>query len=189
MKQQRTLERHAALVTAAADLLDSDGWSALTHRRLTERTGVPFTTITYYFTGIDDLVEQAAAELARRHLEQARATVEALPRRRASAVRAAGLVVEVLVGPDPTPQTLQALYGRYLRAGRTPALRALVVRWNADLHVLVAEALDRTGHPATPAQVRLLVAALDGLVVTALAEGGADPVATAVRGATPLVPG
>lgn len=188
MRQQRTLDRHASLVTAAADLLEQEGWAALTHRGLTARTGVPFSTITYYFAGIDELVEQAAAELARRHLEQARALVEAVPRRRASAARAAGLVVEVLVGPDPTPASLQALYGRYLRAGRTPALRALITAWNADLHTLAADLLARTGHRATPTQVRLLVAALDGLLVTALAEGEADPVAVAVRAAAPLVP-
>lgn len=188
MKQQRTLDRHVALVAAAADLLKAEGWSALTHRRLTAQTGVPFSTITYYFAGIDELVEQAAAELARRHLDQARATVEALPRRRASGVRAAALVAEVLVGPDPTPQSLQALYDRYLRAGRTPALRELVIGWNADLHLLVAELLDRTDHHATRGQVRLLVAALDGLLVTAVAEGEPDPVAVAVAAALPLVP-
>ena len=188
MKQQRTLDRHVALVAAAADLLEAEGWSALTHRRLTAQTGVPFSTITYYFAGIDELVEQAATELARRHLDRARTTVEALPRRRADAARAAALVAEVLVGPEPTPQSLQALYDRYLRAGRTPALRALVTGWNADLDLLVADVLDRTGHRATTTQVRLLVAALDGLLVTAIAEADPDPVTSAVRVAASLVP-
>ena len=188
MRQQRTLERHGVLVTAAADLLEADGWSALTHRALTARTGVPFSTITYYFAGIDELVAQAADELARRHLDQARALVEALPRRRASTARTTRLVVEVLVGADPSPQSLQSLYERYLRAGRTPVLRELVTAWNADLHLLVAELLDRTDHHATRRQVRLLVAALDGLLVTALAEGDDDPVAVAVAAALPLIP-
>ena len=188
MRQQRTLDRHRLLVDAAADLLAEQGWSALTHRGLVARSGVPLASLTYYFDGVDDLVAQAAAELARRHLATARATVDALPRRRASAARAAALVVEVLVGPAPTVRDLRALYERYLQAGRTPALRELVRAWNADLHALVGELLDRTGRPATPRQRALLVAALDGLLVTALAEGEDDPVAVAVAAALPLVP-
>ena len=150
---------------------------------------MPFTTITYYFVGIDELVEQAAADLARRHLDRARALVEGLPHRRASAARSTGLVVEVLVGPDPTPQSLQSLYERYLRAGRTPALRQVVTDWNAELHALAAEVLERTGRRASRTQVQLLVAALDGLLITALAEGHEDPVGYAVRVAAPLVSG
>lgn len=188
MKQQRSRDRHTALVTAAADLLAEEGWSELTHRRLTARTGVALSTITYYFDGIDELVVQAAADLGRRHIDRARTLVDALPHRRASAARAAGLVVEVLVGPAATPQSLQPLYERYLRAGRTPALRELVTTWNADLRALAGEVLERTGHPASRPQVHLLVAALDGLLVTGLAEGREDVVAYAVRTATPLVP-
>lgn len=188
MRQQRTLDRHRLLVGAAADLLAEQGWAAVTHRGLVARSGVPLATLTYYFTDVDDLVTQAAAELARRHLAAARALVDGVPRRRAAPARTAALAAQVLVGADPTPQAVQALYERYLRAGRTPAVRDLVVGWNRDVHALVAEVLDRTGHPGTPAQVRLLVGALDGLVVTALAEGEPDPVAVAVRAATALVP-
>ena len=188
MTQQRTRDRHALLVSAAADLLQERGWSALTHRGLVAASGVPLASMTYYFDGVEDLVAQAAAELARRHLERARATVEALPRRRASAVRAATVVAELLVGPDPSPQDLLSYYERYLRAGRSPRLRELVTGWNADLLALAADALDRAGRPAGRTELRLLVAALDGSLVTAVAEGVADPVAVAVKAVTPLVP-
>lgn len=194
MKQERTRQRHALLVGAAADLLEAEGWSALTHRGLSARSGVPLASLTYYFDGVDDLVLQAATEAARRHLERSRALVAELPHRRLSAVRAVGVVTDVLVGPVPETHQLRALYERYLRAGTTPELRALVVSWNAELLGLVREVLDRAGRPLAPARVRLLVAALDGLLVTALAEGEPDPVATAVRGAVllltaPMTPG
>lgn len=189
MKQERARAKREHLVGAAADLLQDEGWSALTHRGLSARSGVPLASLTYYFDGVDDMVAQAASELARRHLATARATVTALPRRRASAARTAALVVEVLVGPDPTSQGLRSLYERYLQAGRTPTLAAVVRAWNAELHSLVAELLERTGRPADAARVALLVAALDGLLVTALAEGDDAPVAVAVTAALPLVPG
>lgn len=188
MTQQRTRDRHALLVNAAADLLQAQGWSALTHRGLVAASGVPLASMTYYFDGVEDLVAQAAGELARRHVDRARATVQALPRRRTSAARAAGTVVELLVGPDPSPQDLLGYYERYLRASRSPRLRELVTGWNTDLLALVADALDRSGRPADRTRLRLLVAALDGLLVTALAEGAPDPVAVAVKAITPLVP-
>ena len=189
MKQQRTIDRHALLVACAADLLEEQGWGALTHRGLVARSGVPLASMTYYFDGVHDLVAQAAGELARRHLDRARAVVEALPRRRSSAQHALDAVVEVLVGPAPTTLALEAFYERYLRAGRSERLRPLVVGWNAQLLELVTEVLDRTGRPGTPAQVRLLVAGLDGLLVTALAEGEPDPLAVATSAAVPLLPG
>lgn len=188
MKQERARHKKEHLVGAAAELLQEQGWSALTHRALSARSGVPLASLTYYFDGVDDLVAQAASELARQHLATARATVEALPRRRRSAARTAALVVQVLVGPDPAPQDLRSLYERYLQAGRTPALAAVVRTWNADLHALVAELLERAGRPADSDRVALLVAALDGLLVTALAEGSDDPVAAALAAALPLVP-
>ncbi len=189
MTQQRTRDRHALLVGAAADLLADQGWSALTHRGLVTRSGVPLASMTYYFDGIEDLVAQAAGELARRHLEGAQATVKALPRRRTGVDRTLTVVVEVLVGPAPTTAGLEAFYGRYLQAGRSIGLRPLVAAWNAELYGLVGEVLERAGRPGTRAQVRLLVAALDGLLVTAVAEGEPDPVAVAVRSAAPLLPG
>lgn len=188
MKQQRTIDRHALLVTAAADLLEEQGWAALTHRGLVARSGVPLASMTYYFDGVDDLIAQAAGELARRHLERARAAVEALPRGHAVAQHSLEAVVEVLVGPAPTITGLEAYYERYLRAGRSERLRPLVVRWNDELLDLVAEVLDRTGRPGTRAQVRLLVAGLDGLLVTALAEGEPEPVSVATSAAVPLLP-
>ena len=188
MKQQRTLDRHALLVAAAADLLAEHGWAALTHRGLVARSGVPLASMTYYFDGVDDLVAQAAGELARRHLDRARTAVQAVPRQRAGAERTLAVVVEVLVGPAPTTRGFEAFYERYLRAGRSERLRPLVIRWNAETLDLVTEVLERTGRPATRAQVRLLVAGLDGLLVTALAEGEVDPVTVATRAAVPLLP-
>ena len=189
MKQQRARDKHLLLVYSAADLLLEQGWSALTHRALAARSGVPLASLTYYFDDVDDLLVQAATELARRHLDAARAVVAAVPRRRASAGRTAALVASVLVGDDPSPQDVRTLYERYLRAGRTPALHSLVIGWNTEVHGLVSDALQRVGRPATPTQVRLLVAAFDGLLVSALAEGEPDPVASATAVVTALVPG
>lgn len=178
-RNARGARQELLLRQAAADLLAEQGYGAMTHRALSARSGVPTTSTTHYFPTVDALVVAAAGELARRWHEQAVVTVEAVRRRPTSAAEAARVVAAVVLGPEPTASGLSAFYERYLQAGRVPALRPLVTGGDAQLRALVAEALDRGGRPTSPARARLLVATLDGLVLSALAEGVADPVAAA----------
>lgn len=173
--------RLAVLRAAAADLLLDEGFDALTHRALSARSGVPLASTTHYFPTVDALALAANEELAERWLAHARAVVEALPARTTSPTAAARAVAAVVLGPSPTGAGLATFYERYVQAGRVPALRAQVVAWNAELRALLAQALDRCGRPVTPGRARLLLAALDGLVLTAVAEGEPDPVGAAVR--------
>jgi len=173
--------RLVQLRAAAAALLAEQGFGALTHRALAARSGVPVASTTHYFRGVDDLVLAAADELAEQRLARARAVVAGLPRRRTSAAAAARVVARVVLGEEPSPAELSATAERYLQAGRVPQLRPLVAAWNAELRGLVAQALDACGRPVTPARAHVLVAALDGLVLAALAEGADDPVGAVVR--------
>lgn len=177
----RGARRLPVLRAAAADLLLDEGFDALTHRALSARSGVPLASTTHYFRTVDELAVAATEELAERWLAHARAVVEALPQRRTSATAAAQVLADLVLGPAPTPAGLASFYERYVQAGRVPALRALVVAWNAELRGLVATALSRCGRPVTPARAALLLAVLDGLALTAVAEGADDPVAAAVR--------
>lgn len=183
----RGQQRLAVLEHAAAQLLAEQGWAALTHRALATRAGVGLGSTTYYFPHAEQLLVAGATQLAEQHLAASRALLAQLPERRRSAPRAARLLADLVLGPDATTSELSAFYERYVRAGQTPELRALVVRWNTELRSLVRQGLDRSGYRLDDQQVRLLVAALDGLVVSALAEDDPDPVASAVRGLTPLL--
>ena len=173
--------RLVELRVAAAGLLADEGFDALTHRALAARSGVPVASTTHYFRTVDELVIGATEAFAERWLEQARGTVAALPPRRTSASAAARVLAEVVLGPSPSAAALASFYERYVQAGRVPALRPLVASWNTELRSLVTQALARCGRPVTPLRAHLLLAVLDGLVVTAVAEGAADPVAVAIR--------
>lgn len=173
--------RLAQLRAAAADLLADEGFDALTHRALSARSGVPVASTTHYFPTVDALALAATEELAGRWLDQARATVAALPTRRTSGTAAARTVAAVVLGPTPTASGLITFYERYVQAGRVPALRDQVVAYNGELRLLLAQALHRCGRPVTESRAHLLLAVLDGLVLTAVAEGEQDPVAASVR--------
>lgn len=56
--------RRRAIVAAATELIVENGASALTHRAVAARAGVPLGSTTQYFSSIDQLREQALQELA-----------------------------------------------------------------------------------------------------------------------------
>lgn len=170
--------RRAALVDAAAALVAAQGFGAVSHRAVAARARFPLAATTYYFSSLDDLLVQAVDQLAGQYVEQASATVGRLPSRPVGAAAAARRVVDVVLPPEADAAALLGLYERYLQAARTPALRPVVARWNAAVRELVRTVLERSGHAADPA---LALALVDGLAVTALAEGH-DPRRTAVHG-------
>lgn len=162
--------RRKALVTAAADLVDRGGPAAVSHRAVATNAGLPLAATTYYFRVLEDLVTAGVELAGRRELDAAAARVAALPHHRRSAVATADLVLDAVLGPGRTTDAeLYAYYERWLAAGRHPAARPVLQVARARLDDLLADLLDRTGHPGAP--VATLVATLDGTVLSALVEG------------------
>lgn len=175
--------RRAALVEAAVAVVTEHGFAALSHRAVAARADLPLAATTYYFASLADLLTAAAELLAERHVRAVRARVERLPTRPVSAATAARHAVAVVLPPDLDDASLLSLYERYLEAGRSTALRPVVTRWNAEVRRLLGEVLRRTGRDARP---ELVLALVDGLAVTALAEGR-DPRGAAAAGLTRLL--
>lgn len=171
----RGRHRREALITAAADLLLEEGISAVTHRAVATRAAVPLAATTYYFASLQDLLHQALGQLARQWIERAADAVRNLPPRLDDAWQLAHAVVGVVTGggpaTDPPAEHLIAMYERYLEAGRHPRLRPLVVAYNEQLTDLVQEVLRRGGLPWSRPDARLVLAVVDGALITALAEG------------------
>ena len=180
-------QRFVVLQATAGDVIQAQGWSAVTHRAIAARAGIPLASTTYYFPSADDLTLQAAGQLAERHLAAGRTLVDGVPARRASATRAARLLADLLLGADATAEHLAALLERHLRAGRSPDLQVLVSDWNAQLRGLARELLERVGHPVDARRARLLVSALEGLAASSLAEQDPDPADAAARAVAPLL--
>lgn len=189
MATERGVLRRAALLDAAAGLLEADGFAALTHRAVAARAGVPLASTTYYFASHDELVEDALRRLAEVRLAHGRALVESLPRRPPSNQRLAGILVAVITGHDQRADDAHLLtfYERYVQAGRRPRLQPLVRSWNAEVIDLVRETLRRSGRSHRGQRPRLVMAAVDGLLVGLLVEGGGDALPAARAGLTRLL--
>ena len=157
--------RRYALVTAAAELLCEGGFDAVRHRAVADRAGLPLASTTYYFSSLEELVEQAveAAELRER--------VQALPRRRRGAEASADLLVDLLA-EDSTREHTISRYERYIACARNPALRGVEQRMLSQRVDAVAEAMSRSGRRAQVELMRALLYTVDGAVASALAGVG-----------------
>lgn len=175
----RGRRRRESLLQAAVDLLATDGVSAVSHRAVASRAGLPLAATTYYFASREDLVEHALMRLRDQHVAAARAVSDVLPAGDVSDQQFADAVVDVVLGDladqrnGVDPGRLAALYERYLQAGRHPALRDVVRTWNAALVEILDDLLRRAGLARDGERARLLLAVVDGLLVAALGEGDA----------------
>ena len=144
----------------------------MAHRAVAARAGVPLAATTYYFCSLDDLVGAALGALADGWLDAAQAVVRRLPERVDDAsVLAQAFVDVVLGGPGPDDGAVLTMYERFLQAGRAPHLRSVVTSYGARLDALLLEVLRRADPGADEPTVHRALAALDGTVLRALAEG------------------
>ena len=171
----RGVQRRCALIEAAAQLLLEQGLTAISHRAVAARAGLPLASTTYYFASADDLRDEALQHVAQEWAARAGAAVDALPAQ-LDAARAAQAVGSIIGADAPSPEML-LMYERYLEAGRHQRLRPVVVAWNRHLRELVRVVLRRAGLPDEEDRAGLVLAVADGVAVTALAEGAPPDVA------------
>jgi len=125
-------QRRSALIEAAIEVAAEKGMAGVTHRAVTERAGLPLTTVGYFFDSITDLAVEAlrskvaedvaamralSGQLAQEERGPAEIT-EALALAAGSTSRTDGLAfVEALLHTARTPE-LQPVATEVLQAGR-----------------------------------------------------------------------
>ncbi|MGH3436389.1 MAG: TetR/AcrR family transcriptional regulator [Sciscionella sp.] len=176
--------RRQQLIEAAALLLAEGGFDAVRHRAVAERAGLPLASTTYYFDSLDELITATVEHSSRADLAAGRAVLEGLD----SGAQGVGTVVEVmlerLLGSPKEEDDFHAVLLRYeqlVATGRRPYLRPLMRRLGAEFDALLGEILTHCGMPLPPAEVKRLVALVDGTVVSALLEVDPDPRSAARR--------
>ncbi|MFE6775439.1 TetR/AcrR family transcriptional regulator [Streptomyces sp. NPDC057702] len=155
MKGER---RRQALIEAALRVVEREGAAGVSHRAVAREAALPTASATYYFRGIDDLLCAALtsvmSEDADRMRRLARATDGGLDSRRTLAQLMADVAAE--------PGRLLAEYELYLLAARRPELRQVTQVW------LDAAADFARRYTDDPVRVRIVVGAIDGLLLQAL---------------------
>lgn len=152
----------------------------MTHRRVAAEAGLPLAATTYWFSSKDELLAEAFALAAARDAERVRALAAEL--RSHAEVDVAAAVTALLSAELAGGRTaLIAFYALSLEAARNPGLRATEAAWSAAYHEAVEGILAHGGSPSPAVDARVLVAAIDGLVLEQLAAGEDGDVAAAVR--------
>ncbi|WP_454051788.1 TetR/AcrR family transcriptional regulator [Cellulomonas sp. Marseille-Q8402] len=149
--------RRDRIIDACVDVIAQDGVDGTSHRRVAAAAGVPLGSMTYYFSGRDELLREALGRFADTVADRFAARLAQVePGDREGGARA---VVE-LVRRDvfPTQRELVLTHELYTLAARDPAYRGLTNAWMARSRA----ALERCFDPAT---ARVLDALVEGLTI------------------------
>lgn len=160
-----TQPRREALVEAALRVLLREGPRGLSHRAVAAEADLPLAATTYYFSSKDELLEEALRRVAGEEAVRLAALAEELGRAdlrtAAGALGARALIAE--------HGTMLVKFEIYLEAARRPVLRAACSAWIESFRALAAAVLRAGGLPDAQPEARVLVAAIDGLMLQRLA--------------------
>jgi DNA-binding transcriptional regulator YbjK len=161
-----------AIVAATVRLVAREGVGAVTHRHVAAEAGVGLSSTTWHFATKADILEAALEWTAGREVEHIAAIAERLgdaafdPSAWADAL-ADWLIREVTVERE----TAVALYRLQVELLGSPRARDVHRRWGEALRALGDSVLALSPTPTSELDVRLIVAALDGLRLSVLLSG------------------
>jgi DNA-binding transcriptional regulator YbjK len=160
-------DRRLRIVEATVDVIAEHGVAGTTHRLIAAAADVPLGSLTYHFTGLDDLRAQAFAL----HAERMAVSYEAhfaRVRSRDDVVQAVTDLVHGDAGADDRDWAVA--YELYLAALRDPALRTVTESWMRRSRSVLERFVD-------PVTARGVDALIEGLVMHKVLSTG--PVARA----------
>jgi AcrR family transcriptional regulator len=141
------------------------GFSAVSHRAVAERAGVPLSATTYYFRSLDDLLTATVERLAGTWLAAAREAVDRFAgpgelRDVADAVLSIALLTPPAAVMPIGPACCRCTTAIWRQ--RAPPLQVLIATYDRDLDHLISTVLSRAGLPHDLAPLRLCSPLLTG---------------------------
>lgn len=157
-------ERRTRILDAALEVLVADGTAGITHRKVAARADVPLGSVTYHFSTLTVLLEQAFG----RYVEQQTTEFKGLFAEVKTREDMVGVLVELVQGGPSRRRSAVLGFELHLAALRDPALRALTEKWTSDSRAVLARF---TG----PEIAGPLDALLEGLIMHALLTTQPEP--------------
>ncbi|MDP9865688.1 MULTISPECIES: TetR/AcrR family transcriptional regulator [Streptosporangium] len=148
-------DRRDRIIDVTIEVIAEHGLAGTSHRTVAEAADVPLGSMTYHFTGLDELVELAFSRYAGALADRFDARLAAAP---ADGDLAATVTDVIMVDFLQARRDLVLAYELYLAAARDPALREVTRTWMSRSR----RALERLTDPAT---AQVLDALLEGLVL------------------------
>jgi DNA-binding transcriptional regulator YbjK len=161
-----------AIVAATVTIVAREGVAAVTHRRLAAEAGVSLSSTTWHFAAKGDILEAALHWTARREIARIAEIAERLGDADFDPSAWADELAEWLVEQVTTEREIAvALYRLQIELLGSPGAREVHREWGRGLRALGDRALERSATPTPDLDIRLIVAALDGLRLSVVSAG------------------
>jgi DNA-binding transcriptional regulator YbjK len=148
-------DRKSRIIDAAIDVIAEHGLAGTTHRRIAAVADVPLGSLTYHFSGLDDLLEQAFT----RHAERMSPLYEAHFDEAQTREQLIEAITDLIHGDaGANPHDWAVAYELYLAALRNPALRTVTESWMRRSRGVLERFVD-------PVTARGVDALIEGLVM------------------------
>jgi DNA-binding transcriptional regulator YbjK len=167
-------DRRSRIIDAALDVIAAEGVAGTSHRKVAAAADVPLGSMTYHFTGMDDLLREAFTRFADRVADRFDSRMASIHNRDdALSAVAANVTDDIYAEPDDLVLTHEL----YTLAARDPAFRAITERWMGRTRSVLEQQFD-------PLTARLLDALIEGLTIHRALDrvpADADAVIVAIR--------
>jgi DNA-binding transcriptional regulator YbjK len=159
-----------AIVAATVKIVARDGVAAVTHRRVATEAGVSLSSTTWHFAAKTDILEAALEWTARHEVARIAEIADRLGNTAFDLDAWAEALADWLVGQVTEERDIAvALYRLQIELLGSPGAREVHRVWGRGLRTLGEGVLERS--PTTDLDIRLVVAALDGLRLTVILSG------------------
>lgn len=148
-------ERRNRIIDSCLEVIAEVGVSGTSHRKIAEAADVPLGSMTYHFTGIDELLREAFTRFATTVAERFEWRMAEAADTEAAREAVVALIVEDVFG---THRDLVLTHELYTLSARDPSFRPITAMWMARSRA----ALERHFDPET---ARLVDALIEGLTL------------------------
>jgi DNA-binding transcriptional regulator YbjK len=163
-----------AITAATVRVVAREGVAAVTHRRLAAEADVALSSTTWHFATKADILEAALRWCADREVERIRAIADRLPADFDLAGWAEELGDWLLEQVTREREIAVALYRLQIELLGSPGALAVHREWGEGLHAVGERVLEHSSTATPDLDVRLVVAALDGLRMSVVNSGERD---------------
>jgi DNA-binding transcriptional regulator YbjK len=161
-----------AIVAATVRIVASDGVAAVTHRRVAVEAGVALSSTTWHFEAKADILEAAHEWTARHEVARIAEIADRLGDGEFDPSAWADELSDWLVGQVKDERDIAiALYRLQIELLGSPRARGVHREWGRGLRALGEGVLEHSGTATPDLDIRLVVAALDGLRLSVILSG------------------
>ncbi|MDT0346932.1 TetR/AcrR family transcriptional regulator [Streptomyces litchfieldiae] len=153
--RRRDPERRERIIQACLDVIAESGVAGTSHRKVAAAAGVPLGSMTYHFSGMDELLQEAFTRFASSVIDQFERRMSAATDTESAKQAITALITAEVFGRQ---RDLVLTHELYTLAARQPAFRKLTNAWMSRSRA----ALERHFDPTT---ARLLDALIEGLTI------------------------